>query len=349
MPKTARTSPLTKPVVILVLVAATVVAYFLFQTYNSSIESTDPEQSVLIHIPEGSNFDQIVDSLDRAGLLGDRRSFRILAKLRGADGELHSGTYRFYYGTSNADLLDALRSGESTVRVKVTFPEGVTIRRIASIAARRAGIDSARLHQLATDREFLATIGLTAETAEGYLMPDTYFINWGSDPEVLLREMSALFRKYYDDERKRKASELGLTAYEAIILASLVEGEAKTDEDRPIVAGLYLNRLERGMRLQADPTIQYVLEDGPRRLLYEDLEMDSPYNTYRYAGLPPTPINNPGRASIDAALNPTESDYIYMVARADGTGSHEFSTNLGDHQRAVNRYRQRVRSQRDGE
>jgi UPF0755 protein len=180
-------------------------------------------------------------------------------------------------------------------------------------------------------------------------MPDTYFVNWGSDPADLLREMSTLFRNYYGEERKKKAEALGLTHYEAIILASLVEGEAKTDDDRPIIAGLYLNRIRQGMLLQADPTIQYVLEDGPRRLLYSDLEMDSPYNTYRNRGLPPTPINNPGRASIEAALNPTESDYIYMVARADGTGAHEFSTNLADHQRAVNEYRRRVRTQREGE
>lgn len=344
MPKTTRTSLLT-----ILAFASIVVAYFLYQSYHSDVEGTDPEQSILVHIPEGAHFDQVLDSLERAGLVDDRLSLRVLAKVTGADDELQSGTYRFHRGTSNAALLDALRSGESTVRVKVTFPEGVTIRRIASIAGRRAGIDSAKLHQLATDREFLATIGLTAETAEGYLMPDTYFINWGSDPGVLLREMSALFRKYYGEERKKKAVALGLTPYEAIILASLVEGEAKTDEDRPIIAGLYLNRIERGMLLQADPTIQYVLKDGPRRLLYADLKMDSPYNTYRYRGLPPTPINNPGRASIEAALNPTESDYIYMVARADGTGAHEFSTNLADHQRAVNEYRRRVRTQRETE
>jgi len=343
MPKTTRTSLLT-----ILAFSSIVVAYFLYQSYHSDVENTDPDQSILVHIPEGSHFDQILDSLERVGLVSDRLSFRILAKVTGADDELQSGTYRFHRGTSNSTLLDALRSGESTVRVKVTFPEGVTIRRIASIAGRRAGIDSARLHQLATDREFLATIGLNAETAEGYLMPDTYFINWGSDPGVLLREMSTLFRNYYGEEKKKKAEALGLTPYEAIILASLVEGEAKTDEDRPIIAGLYLNRIERGMLLQADPTIQYVLEDGPRRLLYADLRMESPYNTYRYRGLPPTPINSPGRASIEAALNPTETDYIYMVARADGTGAHEFSTNLADHQRAVNEYRRRVRVQREG-
>lgn len=324
------------------------VAYFLVQSFSGTSAIVEVDGSVEVRIPVGASFDAILDSLVNTGLVEDRLSFRILAKVTGAEEELKSGTYRFHPETSHIRLLEALRTGESAVRVKVTFPEGVTIRRIASIASRTAGVDSARLHALATDREFLATLGLNAETAEGYLMPDTYFLNWGAEPEVLLREMSALFLRFYTEERKQKAVALGLTPYEAVILASLVEGEARTDTDRPIVASLYLNRVRRGMKLQADPTIQYILPDGPRRLLYRDLEIDNPYNTYRYRGWPPTPINNPGRASLEAALAPAETDYLYMVAKADGSGAHTFSTNLADHQRAVDLYRRRVAADRTG-
>ncbi len=173
-------------------------------------------------------------------------------------------------------------------------------------------------------------------------MPDTYFLYWGEPAELLLRRMSSLFLEFYNDERKAQVKKLNLTPYQAIILASLVEGEARIEKDRAIVAGLYLNRLKKGMRLEADPTIQYVLPDGPRRLLYEDLRIDNPYNTYKFPGLPPTPINNPGRASIDATLNPANHNYIFMVAKGDGSGAHTFSTNKAEHDRAVREYRRRV-------
>ena len=230
----------------------------------------------------------------------------------------------------------------------MTFPEGITIRRIASIAAEKIGVDSIELVRLATDRGFLKSIGLSASTAEGYLMPDTYFFYWGTPAETVLREMSALFLKFYDQKKKKSTSVINLTPYEAIILASLVEGEARVDKDRAIVAGLYLNRLKRGMKLDADPTIQYILPDGPRRLLYKDLKVESPYNTYKYKGLPPTPINNPGRASIEAVLDPEEHNYLYMVAKGDGSGAHTFSRSKSEHDRAVAEYRCRIRQAKQG-
>lgn len=283
-----------------------------------------------------------MDSLDAAGLLGDRLSFKMIASVTNADDKIKSGTYRFQKGISQARLLDALVEGHSTVRVKVTFPEGVTIKRIASIAQRKAGIDSARIVALAHDRDFLKSIGLTAASAEGYLMPDTYFIYWGGDPKTLLKDMATLFLSYYDDTRKKAVEKHGLTPYEGIILASLVEGEAHAEKDRAIVARLYLNRLKKGMKLQADPTIQYILPDGPRRLFYKDLEIDDPYNTYRFPGLPPTPINSPGRASIEAVIAPDDNDFIYMVAKGDGSGEHAFTKSAAEHERNVAAYRRRV-------
>ena len=330
------------------IITGVIALFLLFLIYlglrfwhDTSSDVSDADV-VTIHIPKGAGFAEIMDTLSAADLIDDQISFRLLATASGADDELKSGTYKFQRGISQARLLDALREGHSSLRVKVTFPEGVTIRRIASIAARDAGMDSAEIVRLANDRDFLKSIGLTASTAEGYLMPDTYFLYWGATPESLLRDMSVLFLKFYDDGKKAKAAALNLSPYEVIILASLVEGEARIAKDRPIVARLYLNRLKRGMKLDADPTIQYILPDGPRRLLYEDLRIDSPFNTYKYKGLPPTPINNPGRASIEAALNPDDNDYIYMVAKGDGSGAHTFSKTKGEHDRAVTDYRKRV-------
>lgn len=321
------------------------IGYFLFQSFYTPDPVGDSADVITVIIPKGATFTEVVDTLEIHGLIGDRVSFEILAKVTGAEEEIKSGSYRFDSDVSHAKLLSLLKEGRSGIRVKVTFPEGVTIRRIASIAQSGAGIDSGEVVRLANDRAFLSTLGLTASTAEGYLMPDTYFLDWGTTAEVLLGQMSQLFRTYYTEEKQAMATANNLSPYEAVILASLVEGEAKTEEDRPIIAGLYLNRIRKGMLLQADPTIQYILPDGPRRLLYEDLKIDNPYNTYRYKGLPPTPINNPGRASLEAALNPQTSEYIYMVAKGDGSGEHTFTRTLSEHQKAVNRYRRNVASQ----
>ncbi len=299
----------------------------------------------MVRIPEGAGFDEVLDSLESAELIGSRTAFKVLAVTTGGDAKIKPGTYKFQQGLTNAELLNALMEGHSTVSAKVTFPEGVTIRRIASIAARDLGCDSAEVVRLASDRSFLKTIGINAATAEGYLMPDTYRMYWGEKPAVMLRRMADLFKKFYTDSLKKKSEAIGLTPYEAIVLASIVEGEARVAEERPVIAGLYLNRLRRGMQLAADPTIQYILPDGPRRLLYRDLEIDSPYNTYRYKGLPPGPINNPGRASIIAALNPASHDYLFFVARADGSGGHTFSRTGQEHEAAVRQYRSRVSSQ----
>lgn len=331
-----------KIIAVLILLAVVGLTYLAVQFWYDTSGGDTAEETALVIIPRGASFDAILDSLEKADLVSDRASFRILITATGADDDIKSGTYKFQRGISQAKLLNALREGHSTVRVKVTFPEGVTIRRIASIASEKAGIDSAGFVRLANDRKFLESIGLNAATAEGYLMPDTYFVYWGESPESLLKRMSGLFLQYYNSERKGKAKNLDLTPYEAVILASLVEGEARVDKDRPIVARLYLNRLERGMKLDADPTIQYVIPGGPRRLLYEDLKYESPYNTYKYKGLPPTPINNPGRASIEAALNPDSNDYLYMVAKGDGSGEHTFSRTKAEHDRAVREYRRRV-------
>lgn len=173
-------------------------------------------------------------------------------------------------------------------------------------------------------------------------MPDTYIVFWGEKPATLLRRMAETFRVFYNDSLKALAAAQNLTPYQAVILASIVEGEARVEKERPIIAGLYLNRLRQGIQLAADPTVQYLLPEGPRRLLYKDLEIDSPYNTYKYKGLPPAPINNPSRASILAVLRPVKHDYIYMVAKGDGSGEHTFSRTGQQHEQAVREYRQRV-------
>lgn len=328
---------LRKLIVALLIAVLIAVGYYGYQIW---LRSGD-DSTVIVHIPEGASFGAITDTLAAADLIGSRATFKLLALTTGNDGRIKPGTYKFNRGIAAPELLQALVDGRSTVRVKVTFPEGVTVRRIASIAQRDAGCDSAAIVKLAADRDFLRTIGINAASAEGYLMPNTYFIYWGEKPAAVLKRMADLFRRFFTDSLKARAAAIGLTPYQALILASIVEGEARVDAERPVIAGVYLNRLARGIKLEADPTIQYLLPGGPRRLLYRDLAVDSPYNTYRYTGLPPTPINNPGEASIRAALAPARHDYIFFVAKADGSGAHTFSRTAKEHAIAVQQYRER--------
>ncbi len=303
------------------------------------------EDEVQVRIPDGATFDQIVDSLDASGALANAAIFRLYAVVTGSDTRVLPGTYRFNSHTAAARLLSALVEGRSTVREKVTFPEGITLRRVASIVHSELGIDSTAFMRRAHDRAFLDSIGIDAPSAEGLLMPDTYFFFWGTTPEHVIGEMHALFTEFFTDSLKARAATHELTPYQAIVLASIVEGEARVDQERPVIAGLYLNRLERHMRLQADPTVQYIIPDGPRRLTYDDLRIDSPYNTYEHEGLPPTPINNPGRRSILAVLNADDNDFLYMVARADGTGRHAFSVTSRAHEAAREVFRRNRRQQ----
>jgi UPF0755 protein len=330
-----------KIILVVLLIVLTIVGYFAYQIWLSP----GGGEPVLVRIPEGSSFDAILDSLDRGGLISSRAAFKMLAKATGGDSRIKPGTYKFQQGIASAELLQALVEGRSTVKVKLTFPEGITIRRVASIASRQIGCDSAELVHMAEDRPFLKTIGINAPSAEGYLMPDTYYVPWGEKPATLLRRMADQFLRFYNDSLKSRAAAQGLSPYEAVILASIVEGEAKVDQERPVIAGLYLNRLRQGIKLAADPTVQYILPDGPRRLLFKDLKIESPYNTYLNKGLPPTPINNPGRASIMAALNPDKNDYLFMVAKADGSGRHTFSRTASEHEAAVKEYYARRDSQ----
>ncbi len=325
---------LTVAILLLLLIAG---GYFVYQIWLRNGTSGD----VMVRIPEGASFSEMLDSLESAGVIDSPTAFKVLAVATGKDDKIKPGTYKFGRDIPAQELLEALVEGRSTVKVKVTFPEGITIRRIASIAARDAGCDSAEIVALAGDRAFLKTIGINASIAEGYLMPDTYFIFWGEKPGTLLRRMAELFRNFYVDSLKQKAAAVNLSPYEAIVLASIVEGEARVGSERETIAGVYLNRLRIGMKLQADPTIQYILPDGPRQLFYRDLEIDSPYNTYKYKGLPPAPINNPGRASILAALHPARHDYIFFVAKADGSGAHTFTRTAEEHMAAVREYRAR--------
>ncbi|MFQ5771583.1 MAG: endolytic transglycosylase MltG, partial [bacterium] len=249
--------------------------------------------------------------------------------------KIKAGKYHVAGGTSGYRLLRQLVDGKVTIEW-VTIPEGKYARQIASILKQKVEIDSSRFMQFVNDPDFTQKFGIQAATLEGFLFPDTYGFCWGMKSEEIISIMVKQFKAQFNDTLQARTKELGFSNLELITLASIVEGEAVIDSEREIIAAVYHNRLKKRMPLQADPTIQYIIKNGPRRLLKQDLAIDSPYNTYKYSGLPPGPINNPGLASIKASLYPANVNYLYFVANGDG--SHTFSKTFNEHLRAKARF-----------
>jgi UPF0755 protein len=316
-------------------------AYLVFFGPNSFSES--PVK--VFFVSRGQSFQTILDSLEHQGIIRNRTLIEIVARVYGGAERIQVGKYRFESGISNADLFLTLRSGRGNQLIVVTIPEGYRARAQARIFARSVDADTARYMQLVRDPAFAGELGLEAPTLEGYLLPDSYGLYWEQDEKDILRRQVSLFKMFFTDTLAARAKELGWTVHQAVTFASIVEGEAVLDEERPVIAGVYHNRLRLGMRLEADPTIQYILPDGPRRVLYADLRLDNPYNTYRYAGLPPGPVNNPGRSSILASLYPSAHSYIFFVA--NGRGGHWFSRNYTEHQQYVRKFRRERSRQRE--
>jgi UPF0755 protein len=324
-----------------ILLAILAAGYIVFYGANTFVG--EPEKVFLIR--RGESFAAIVDSLDRQGIIRSKMMFEVVARVYGGTDRIQVGRYKFVSGISNANLFREMRDGTGNL-VKVAIPEGSRPRLQARIFARALGIDSARFVSMVYDPQFTRDLGIDAESLEGYLLPETYSLQWGIDETELIQIEVREFRKFFSDSLAQRAKELGWTVHQAVTFASIVEGEAMLDAERPTIAGVYLNRLRLGMRLEADPTIQYLFDEGPRRVLYADLRMDSRYNTYRYAGLPPGPVNNPGKASMLASLNPAVHRYLYFVA--NGKGGHWFSETYGEQMLNVRRYRhERARQWRE--
>lgn len=291
-------------------------------------------------IPKGMSVSQLADSLDAHHLIRSKTSFKIAAKILGTGKKLHAGLYRVSYGLSNQGIIQRLTGSEFALLLQATFPEGITMYRAAQIARDKLGLDSGIFIQYATDTTFIHGLGVPREArnAEGYLFPDTYQFLLSADPKSLVTLMIKRWKKIVADSLYAQSSEERFSLHELMTFASIVEAEARLPRERDTIAGLYLNRLKIGMKLDADPAVQYGLH-LTRPITHDDLQSDSPYNSYKVAGLPPGPICSPGAASVQAALHPATHPYLYFVARRDGSGGHYFSRSLDDQSRMINRAR----------
>ncbi len=287
----------------------------------------------------------IANRLEALRIIEDRRIFLHAARRQQAAGRLQAGLYRFEGALSPDDIVARLAAGE-VARNWVTLPEGLDIRD-TSIRLAEAGMgDAAELESAFRDPaltgDALGDLDPAARDFEGYLFPSTYDIPPGTRPTEIARLLSGRFRAAWEGNRTERATELGVTLREIATLASIIEKETGASGERPRIAGVFWNRIERGMRLQSDPTVLFAMRaqgDFGNNIRRRDLDLPSPYNTYHIAGLPPGPISSFGLAALDAALHPEETDYLYFVSKNDG--SHQFSRTLGEHNRAVRRFQLR--------
>lgn len=286
---------------------------------------------IRVIVPRGSSFAVATDSLKHAGLVGSPFLFRMYARFRKEDRNIKPGTYLLKRGTPWADIIEALNGGKGLVNT-ITIPEGFGLFQITPLLSERLQVPVDSVNAVVRDSALRTRVGASAETLEGYVFPDTYAFPVGTTAREAITEMVKGFERQWKAEWTARLDSVGLDRNKVMTLASIVEREARRPEERPVIAAVYLNRLKAGMLLQADPTVQFALGRHTPRVLFKDLEKDSPYNTYKYPGLPPGPIASPGSASIVAALNPAKVDYLFFVAAPDG--HHEFRRTLPEHEQA---------------
>jgi len=270
-----------------------ILVLLIFWLFLSPVVPGEKSVEHTIKIKQGSSFGQIVDSLQSLGIVENRTKFTLVARLSGLRKKIKAGKYAFGGGTSSYELLKILAAGKVSSEL-VTIPEGKTAAQIAGILHNRVEIDSSEFMAQVNDSSLCRKLGIPATSVEGFLYPETYRLSWGMSPSQIITAMVHQFYRQFNDSLRSQIDKTGFTLLGTVTMASIIEGEAVLDSERTLISAVYHNRIKRGMALQADPTIQYIISDGPRRLRNRDLKIDSPYNTYLYPGLPPGPICNPG-------------------------------------------------------
>ena len=317
------------------VVAMALGLYALYATIAFSVPLASVDSPMHVDIKRGMTFREATDVLVSHGLVRNPNIFVALARLTGVHTQIKPGRYVFTGDVSPWEVFTSLRDGRVTY-AEFTVYEGDTLERIRERMVREELMSPAAFDRMAHDQAFLVSEGIHSPTLEGYLYPETYYIEFGLEPKDVVRPMLRRMREAFDPYATRMSA-LRMSMNEVLTLASIVEKEAAVDEERAMISAVYHNRLRKGMRLQADPTVIYGVKPLSEGITRQDLSRETPYNTYRINGLPPGPIASPGQQSIEAALYPSDAPYIFFVSNNDGT--HTFTTTLTEHRRAVKSYR----------
>lgn len=295
-----------------------------------------------LYIPTGAGFDQVKDSLYTHGLIANQKTFEALASYKDCAGHVHPGRYVLRNGMSNNQLCNMLRGGLQTP-VKVTFNNMRDVRMLAGRVSEQIEADSASIANYLNDMQNLSELGFTRQTIPAMFLPNTYEFYWNCSASQFVQKMKKEYDNYWNEERRNKAQAQGLTPVQVSILASIVDKETNKTDEMARIAGVYINRLKSGWLLQADPTLVFAVGDfGLKRVLNVHKEVESPYNTYKYPGLPPGPICIPSLASINAVLNAEKHNYYYFCAKDDFSGYHVFAKTLTEHNRNAEKYRRKL-------
>ncbi|MCL2871801.1 MAG: endolytic transglycosylase MltG [Betaproteobacteria bacterium] len=320
--------------VAVLLLLAFLALVFLFWVWRQPLSF--PAQPYLLTVPKGASLNHVAAMLTQDGVLKHPWQLTLLARAQREATAIKAGRYRFEETETVESLLQKLVDG-ATVPVAITIAEGSTFADLKRMLRERPEVANTVLDE--SDEKILQAIGATETSPEGLFFPDTYYIAVGNDDVSVLKMSYQMMQARLNDGWEKRQEGLPLASpYEALILASIVEKETGMASDRPLVASVLINRLKLGMRLQVDPSVIYGLERFDGSLRRSDLTTDTPYNTYTRSGLPPTPIALVSQASLDAVLQPADTKYLYFVSRKDGSGSSEFSEDLGNHNRAVHRF-----------
>lgn len=342
MSKAVRISMLAVLVGLLVMV---LVVYKLYSRVYVSNVSMDKDQEIF-YISTGSGFDDVMVGLEEQGIIEDVKSFEWVAQKKGFDQNVKPGRYKIRNGISNNELVNMFRSGNQDP-VMVVFNNMRSLDNLSGKVSQYLETDSADFAIYLGNKELPAKYGFDTATFTSMFIPETYEFFWSTSPDEFADRMNREYEKFWDGERDRKAKKMEMSRAEVVTLASIVDEETLYDDENSRVAGLYLNRLEQGIPLQADPTLKFALGDFARqRMLNEDKEIESPYNTYKFRGLPPGPISIPSVSAIDGVLNYEKHRYLYMCAKADFSGYHAFAKDYSQHLRNAKKYQRELNNRR---
>lgn len=309
--------------------------YLLFKT-----NVVPREKPQYVYIPTGSNYNDVLRILQTEKLVTDGGTFDLIARTANYPQVVKPGRYLVPEGgVGNLGFVMTLKKGLQSP-LQLTLTPTRTIKDLCRSLGKQLEAPADTFYELLSDEKYIQDLGFTPQTVMAMFLPNNYEVYWNVKPRAFVRRMKQEYAQYWTDERKDKAKALNLTPMQVSVLASIVEAETYRGEERARIAGVYLNRLRVGMKLQADPTVIFANNDFTiRRVLNRHLEMDSPYNTYKYTGLPPGPINCPSVASIEAVLNAEQHDYLYFAAKPDFSGYHTFNKTLSSHEASANQYR----------
>jgi UPF0755 protein len=332
---------LKKQLVYIITIDVLLASLLIFQTlYSSHTWDGPPEKRITIK--QGESLDEIIEDLYKNDIISSKTLFKIVVKLFGKEDQIIANTYLMKNGLSNREVLSIITGKGSFVLVRYTLPPGSTLRQAAKIAEKMLSHSQSKFMKEAENDSLITLLGLAGKikNLEGFLYPESYDVSPGIGEKELVAVLFNEFRKRVmnNEEIMNEIKKRETDLLNTVTLASIVEAETNVEDEKVVIAGVYLNRIAKGMKLEADPTVQYALPGGPKsRLLYDDLKIKSPYNTYLNTGLPPGPINNPDISCIRAALFPASHKYLFFVAT--GNGGHTFTETYSDHQKAVQDYR----------